>query len=372
MHVERWQRLEPWAVARVRVASADAGRVGRTVIVKWMRTGVGQARTERWRLGTELVALQFLSEDLGLADLGLAIAPRVIAADPSAGFLVLEDLAPRVALDQLICRDGAAVHRERLAAFARTLGELAAETAGRADVYRARCAAQASALPKAHVAHVADAQAQYVTLWDRAREAAVALDVAFTGPVSAELAAVLDELNSPGPFLCLSNGDAEANNILVRESGPADARLIDFEAAGYGHALRDAVCLHVPGPRWLSVGDPAAGGLAEQYRRALAHGVPEAQEDRRYGFALAGACAAWALLRLQRLAALEQRPPGHSSRIQLVETLEAAARTAATHHVLPHLAGWFRHAADVLRRRWPDTDLDLADTARFPPYRPRE
>jgi aminoglycoside phosphotransferase (APT) family kinase protein len=73
---------------------------------------------------------------------------------------------------------------------------------------------------------------------------------------------VLEELNAPGPFLALSHGDAESNNILARESGPADARLIDFEAAGYAHALIDAVCLHVPGPGWISVGDPGAAGLA--------------------------------------------------------------------------------------------------------------
>ena len=38
---------------------------------------------------------------------------------------------------------------------------------------------------------------------------------------------------------------------------------------------------------------------------------------------------------------------------------------------LPHLAGWARRTADVLRRRWPDADLDFTDWARFPPYSPR-
>ena len=95
--VERWERLEPWAVARVQLGRADAAR---TVIVKWVRAGPAEGRAEPWRLRTELAALQFLSDDLGLA-----LAPRVIAADVPAGFLVLEDLAPRVALDRLIRRD---------------------------------------------------------------------------------------------------------------------------------------------------------------------------------------------------------------------------------------------------------------------------
>jgi hypothetical protein len=120
------------------------------------------------------------------------------------------------------------------------------------------------------------------------------------------------------------------------------------------------------------VGDPGAAGLADEYRRALARGVPEAQDDRHYGFALASACMHWALLRLHRFAVLDARAPGGHSRLQLVETLESAARTAAAHRALPHLAGWARRTAHALRRRWPDADLDLTDRARFPPYSPRQ
>lgn len=353
---ERWERLDPWAVARVLLGGTGADR---TVIVKWVRAGPGQARSEPWRLRAELAALQFLSDDLGLA-----LAPRVIAADVPAGLLVLEDLAPRVALDRLIRRDGAAAHPGLLAVFARARGELSAATAGHAGTYRARCAAAGFTAP------AGGARGRFAGLWDQGRQGAAALGAPIAGPAASELTAVLDELNAPGPFLALSHGDAEANNIMVHEHGRADARLIDFEAAGYAHALFDAVCLHVPGPGWICVGDPGAG-LADQYRRALARGVPEAQDDRCYGFALASACLHWALSRLQRFAVLDNRAPGDHSRLQLVETLESAARTAQAHRALPHLAGWARRAADALRRRWPDADLDLTDRAKFPPYSPR-
>jgi hypothetical protein len=355
--VERWERLEPWAVARALLGGAGAGR---TVIVKWVRDGLAQARAESWRLQAELAALRFLSEDLGLA-----LAPRVIAADGPAGFLVLEDLAPRLALDHLIRRDGAAARLDLLAVFARARGELSAATVGQAGTYHARCSALGFPAP------AGDAEGRLARLWDQGHEDAATLGAPIAGPVASELVAVIEELNAPGPFLALSHGDAESNNILVRESGPADARLIDFEAASYAHALIDAVCLHVPGPGWISVGDPGPTGLADQYRHALARGVPAAQDDRRYGFALAAACMSWALVRLHRLAVLDARAPGDHSRLQLVETLESAARTAAAHHALPHLAGWVRRTAGVLRRRWPDADLDLTDWARFPPYSPR-
>jgi hypothetical protein len=355
--VERWERLEPWAVARVQLGGADAGR---TVIVKWVRTGSAQTRTEPWRLHYELAALRFLSDDLGLA-----LAPRVIVADVPAGFLVMEDLAPRVALDYLIRRDGAAACLKLLAVFARARGELSAATAGQAETYQARCAALGFPAP------TGDAEGRLAGLWDQGHEDATALGVPIAGSAASDLIAVLEELNTPGPFLALRHGDAESNNILVHESGPADARLIDFEDAGYGHALIDAVCLHVPGPGWISIGDPGATDLADQYRHALARGVPEAQDDQRYGFALAAACMSWALLRLHRFAVLDTRSPGDHSRLQLVETLESAARTAEAHRALPDLAGWARRTAAVLRRRWPDADLDLTDWARFPPYSPR-
>jgi hypothetical protein len=199
----------------------------------------------------------------------------------------------------------------------------------------------------------------------------VALDVPTTGQVNRELAKAAGELAAPGPFSALSNRDAEANNVLLHASGSADARLIDFEFAGYTHALADAVCLYVPGPAWLTVGDPTTTGLADAYRRALALGIPDAEDDRRYGDGLAAASVSWGLVRLRRFALLESRPPGDPSRLQLISTLEAAARTAESYRALPHLTGWIRRIAATLRRRWPDADQDFDDPARFPPYRAR-
>lgn len=185
VRVERWERLEPWAVARVLLGGAGAAR---TVIVKWVRAGPAQARSESWRLRAELAALQFLSEDLGLV-----LAPRVIAADVPAGLLVMEDLAPRVALDRLIRRDGAAAHPGLLAVFARACGELSAATAGRARTYHARCAAVGFPAP------VNGAQGRFAGLWDQGQEDAAALGTPIAGSAASELIAVLEELKRAGP-----------------------------------------------------------------------------------------------------------------------------------------------------------------------------
>ena len=76
--------------------------------------------------------------------------------------------------------------------------------------------------------------------------------------------------------------------------------MIDFESAGYRHALADAACLHVPNSLWLTVGDPVADGTEEVYRRALAARVHEAEDDRRFSEGMAAACLGMAIERLGR------------------------------------------------------------------------
>ncbi|MGW2153427.1 hypothetical protein [Nonomuraea sp. NPDC001699] len=341
VNVVEWTRLEPWRVARGRTDRDES------VIVKWTGPHASGAHDEAWRVRTEAAALRFLSEDLGAG-----LAPRVLAVDLAAGRLVLEDLAPRTALDGLLRRDGAAAHADRLAAAARVRGELGAITAGHAEAYYRRRSALGPVDPAAdRLGRVAR---------QRASGMPSVPDVPVPGGVEREFGAALDELADPGPFLVLSNGDAEANNVLVRADGHADPRLIDFEFAGFTHALHDAVPLYVPGPGWLSLGGAAE---AEIHRRALAAGVPQAEDDGRYGRGLAAACASYALARLTRLPVLDGRPAGDDSRAQLVATLEAAARAAEG--ALPRLAGWCRRGAAALRRRWPDADRDFGALAPY-------
>ncbi|MEU4539592.1 hypothetical protein AB0G15_32530 [Streptosporangium sp. NPDC023825] len=368
--LDRVEHLAPWAVLRAHLAGPEAGPPTHpagpdhepsarpagpnpgppaSVIVKWLRVHPSRSRTDARQVVTERAALRFLSEDLGLD-----LAPRVLADDMAASLLVLEDLAPRTPLDQVLRRDGAVPPPAGLAAFARALGELGAATAGHAELYLAR-----------RPAVVVDLACPHTDAWRRAVEHAAGFGVALPSRAETELARLLAELADPGPFLALTNGDAEANNFLTADG---DGRLIDFEFAGYRHTLTSAVCLYVPGPAWLTVSDPIATGLEAGYRRALARGVPEADDDRLFGFGLAAACLTWAAGRLTRFPTLDARVPGENSRLQLIFTLDAAAWTAENHRALPHLAGWARRAAQALRRRWPDADVDRAT---YPAYTPR-
>lgn len=348
-----WERLTPWYVVRCHLAGSPA-RLPESVIVKGLREDPNGSRTDPRQVLTEKAALEFL------ADLGLRIAPRLLAGDIGANLLVLQDLAPRIPLAAVLQGGDPEKAKNGLSAFARALGELSAATVGLEDTYYARRSALGSVDPRAErVRFMGNG-------WTETRGYTEALGVAPSGQVETELASVVAEIADPGPFLSFSNGDAGSNNFLV-ENG--DGRIIDFEFAGYRHALTDAVCLYVPGPMWITVGDPIATGLEVEYRAALSRTVPQAADDRLFGFGLAAACMAFAIERLHRFPLLDGRPPGDHSRPQQIATLDSAAAVAESHGALRHLTGWARGLVEVLRRRWPDADVDLTAYDAYTPRR---
>lgn len=176
------------------------------------------------------------------------------------------------------------------------------------------------------------------------------------GSAESEIESIFSELADPGRFLAFSNGDSGTNNFLIDGE---DGRIIDFEFAGYRHALTDVACLYVPGPMWITVGDPIASGFGAEYRREASAAMPQAEDDDLFGFGIAASCLAMAIERLHRLPKLDARTPGDQSRLQMVSTLDSAATAAERHNSLPRLSGWMRKIADALRRSWPDTDVAL-------------
>ncbi|MET9023785.1 hypothetical protein ABZV93_27805 [Actinopolymorpha sp. NPDC004070] len=356
-------RVEPWFVLRCHLSSPVAD-VPPTVVVKWLRDTAGGVRTDPVQLLTEQAALEFL------ADVDPDLAPALVAADtagadPRNGFLVFEDAAPREPLRSILLRDGPRPAAPLLTAFARSLAHLHAGTLGRADAYYDR------RLRLGPVDRQTDIE-RFLGKWRTGVGHMSDAGVAMPAAATRELAGITADIADPGPFLAFSNGDAGVNNYLVdsRAGGEADGRLIDFEAAGFRHAVTDLVNdLYVPGSMWLTVGDPMTNGVEKAYREALAPAVPEVADDRWFGRTLAGAGFVFVACRLANLPKIDDRPFGNHSRLHRVTTLEAAADTAERHRVLPHLTGWARAAAATLRRRWPDTDIDLTTLG---PYTARE
>jgi hypothetical protein len=345
VRIDRIDHITPWFVLRARL-SGDG--VPASVIVKWLRNTPGDTRTDSGQLYTEQAALEFLAE------IDAELAPRLVAADipasdPGRGFLVIEDLEPGEPLRAVLLRVGADATRPRLTSYARALARLHGSTIGHAESYAGhRHALGLGESPRSGL----------LTRWPSGVRCIRDIGVPMSHVTAGELAGVIAEFSYPGAFLAFSNGDAQHNNYLVDPAG--NGRMIDFEGALFQHAMIDLCHLYVPGSMWLTVQDPTSNGLEEAYRNELAPTVPEVTDDVRFGRAIAGAAFLGTLERVSALDRLDARAAGDRSRLHRIATLEAAAETAATHHCLPHLAGWARAAAERLRRRWPDADVDLA------------
>lgn len=343
--IERTEQFSPWwAVARIYLTNEAAG-LPNSVIVKWLRHHSQNFRTDPAQMLTERAALEFLAE------LNLSIAPTLLAADDDSSLLILEDLAPRVVLFDLL-RDGHPAGARGLRAFAQAWGRLHAGTVNQTDTYyRRRARLGPVDLDRDRGYGLGD-------LWMGMLPDFGSFGVEVTAEVESEMRSARESLIESGPFTCFSNGDAGTNNFLV--SGD-DGRFIDFEFAGYRNALIDAACLHVPGPMWMTVSDPIANGLVDVYRRALSAGVTSAEDDQAFGSAMAAACLVVAMHRLERLPALEGRPSGHESRAQMVSTLDSASRAARQYGSFPVFSSWIQAFADVLRKLWPDADREFPD-----------
>jgi len=347
----RVARLTPWAVARCQL-HGQSGSTPPSVIVKWLRTDPTGFRTDPAQLVTEEAALTFLS------DIGVDVAPRLVVGDARLGIVVLEDLTPRQPLNDLLAR------RDPLAptglmAFAHALGKLHAATVGLSDTYYSTREALGPVDPvEARGRFLGNQSYETVATFE-------GLGLPMPAAAVGEMATLQATLAEPGPFLALSNGDAGLNNFLVTGS---DGRIIDFEFAGYRHALADAQCLHVPNSLWLTVGDPVRDGTEAEYRRTLSAAVAEAEDDRVFGLGMAAGCLGMAVERLSRFSKVDARAPGDESRVQLISTLEAACRGAEHHRSLPRLSGWLQRVVELLRERWPDADVDIGQ---FEPFTPR-
>jgi hypothetical protein len=349
VRVRAVDRLEPWFVLRCHLTARAPG-VPASVVVKWLRDTPGDMRKDPAQLHTEQAALEFAAE------LDPALAPRLLAADtalpdPRDRILVLEDLAPRKPLREVLLGEGPERSAGLLKSFARALARLHAASAGQSDAYYSRRSRLGPVDPQADIE-------RFLGDWRAGAQRMADAGVAMTTAAMHELAGIVTELASPSAFLAFSNGDPGVNNYLVGAHG--DGRLIDFESAGFRHAICDLVNdLYIPGPMWLTVGDPLSNGIEEAYRNTLAQAVPEVTDDHWFGRAVSGAGFTFAAGRLRALARLDARPSGDNSRLNRIAALEAAADTAKRHHCLPHLTAWARAAAENLRRRWPDADIDL-------------
>jgi hypothetical protein len=361
--------VEHFPYSRVSRCTLEAagGAAPRAVVVRVLRDG--PARSGVARLHNERAALEFLDS------IGSTLAPRFIAGDATTGVLVTEDLGPHPSLlDLLLGRDRESA-RHGLLAFARALGTLHAQTAGRAAAYAARRARLGPADPDPEGL---TAPGRVAESWRRVREAVAQLGLPRPLGVDANVEAVARTLAAPGAYLAISSGDPSVVNCKVADGA---VRFFDFEGAGFRHALLDATVLRylypTGGPPWRLPQEVAAP-IEPAYRAELARGCPAALDAAGYERGLAAAGAAWAILRLARLPRVEGGPdrdswplvppgwaapiPTRSRRRQLVAIVETCITSARRAGTLEALAAWCERLVGTLRARWPEATEEL------PPY----
>lgn len=336
-----------WSVARCTISPGVSG-FGESVIIKWLRDDPNGFRVDAAQLLTERAALEFL------ASAAPGQGPRLLATDAATTLLVLEDLQPRTSLYDLLDGPPSAAATVGLRAFARAMGGLGAATSGVGENYYLRRRELGPVEPIRDRLGDPGIDGGFEDRWLDTLATAETWGLKVPDRVSTDVEAAIVELAEPGPFLAFSNGDPGENNFLV--SGE-DGRIIDFEAAGFRHALLDAAALYVGHPRWVIFPDPARSGLETVYRTALAEGIPEAADERRFGYGISCAVLAAAIRAgSRRLIKLDRRSPGDLSRPQMITILEYAAATAVRFRCLTHLAGWCSALGELLRNRWPDAD----------------
>jgi hypothetical protein len=337
-------------VARFRVASG-AG-VPETVVVKrqgnWAPYDPDSTEGTSWGLFNEWAALELLNE----AD--PAIAPRLLAADRTDGFLVLEDLGDGDGIADLVLGRDAGLARDGLVAFARTLGRMHAVTSDRRGDYDRRRRA---------LGPLPDGDRYFAFDFIRAlSEACGKIGVEIPAGASNEATAVVAELSAPTEFLAYTHGDPCPDNTRVIAGRVV---LIDFEIGAFRHVLLDGAYSTAPFPTCWCVNRipaPIVGRMEDAYCSELGTAFPGARDQAAFEDAMLNAMAFWAMATTgwhveRALGADEPLHRGvHTRRQGVVLRWETFVSRAEARGKLGALAGLGHAILSRLSVLWPDVE----------------
>lgn len=300
------------------------------------------------------------------------LSPRLQAADPRAGVLVMEDVGEGPSLADRLTGDDAGAAVRAMERYAAGMGRLHAATLGRRaelEAARASIGAGETWTDRDVCPGIWEAEclAPFLAVCER-------LEVGPAPGFEAEARAAADAVRADAP-VAFSPGDTCPDNH--RRGADGHLRFFDFEFCGFRHPLLDAAYFRVPFPTCWCVGrapDPVAPRLDAAYRAALSSAWPQAADDAWYRRQMARALGFWLLETLTFLpgegmhlaAALERdRPWGLAgTRERHLLRLDTFAETAEGWSELPAMAETARTLAARLRALWPETGVP-----RYPPFR---
>lgn len=303
---------------------------------------------------------RFFSDWSGAAFLSAALdrprTPRFYGGSYEHGFFILEDLGEHRSLVEPLLEEDAASAEKALLNFAECLGSVHAGTIGKyADLE------QRLRNIKPHLAGFGAAASELRHRLEQLHSGLEQLGLRIEPGFSRDVDAVCAAIDAPGPFFAYIHGDPCPDNVFWNGQ---ELRLIDFEFAGFGHALLDGVYPRMMFPTcWCAKRVPAelVSKIERVYRAELAKGCQAARDDRLFESALATACGYWLLMTLSRglTRALEvdQSWGIATIRQRVFARLEAFLTIAEECGELPALRGMSNRVLDVLPKKWPDTPL---------------
>lgn len=330
-------------------------RLPASVVVKRWNSGRGGCFAQEW------AALSFLGE---VPD-ARPLVPAVYGVDADTELLILEDLttprqshgleSPNLLGNILFGADQQQAEAALLGANG-VLGHLHGATIGRAAAfqhYRSRSGAEGVSRHPVH-----KLQETLTTLPDLLD----AHGVRPTTAVRADIEAACALIREPGPFLCLTHGDAAPGNILFRDG---NVRLVDFEASDFRHALADGsfACIRYLYSVWArQVPADIRHRCLTAYRASLIPACPAAADDQLFGHGLVACSAAWLAAMCRHLTSVgdTDRKWGRATiRQRIAAMIDHFVPLAREHAAFEALGAAADDLGQRLSRRWPSEDLAL-------------
>ncbi|GHO84249.1 phosphotransferase [Dictyobacter formicarum] len=297
---------------------------------------------------TDWASLAFLSQ---MAD-EHSVAPRLFGGDAEHLLFVMEDLGEEGSIDHLLHVHDSSRATSVLCALARQMGTLHATTMGKERQFERLCEdlSLATVSSRYQEAERWLEGCKKVERWCH--------ELSYLPPAGFEQACIriADTFALPGAFLALTHGDpAPTNNYL---SG-SQIYLIDFEYAGYRHALYDLTGWNIlcPLPR------ACVHLMSHHLRAALAPACPAAECDEIYQTAWGILCTyrAMALLSWMPLRLIEHNAPWADNWSRREAMVVALSRWEEATREVKGLEVMAVVAAQLLRRcqtLWPDISAE--------------
>lgn len=248
-----------------------------SIIVKWIKDPLDTTRGL-----ADWASLAFLSQ---MTDECL-VAPRLFGGDAEHLLFVMEDLGEEGSLEHILLEDDSSRAMAMLCALARQMGTLHAATMGKESIFQRSCESLSLGTVPSRIQEARRwvEDCQKVAGWCRALE--------YTPPEGFEQACaqVAHTFANPGAFLAFTHGDPAPTNNQLRGN---QIYLVDFEYAGFRHALYDLTGWNILCP----LPKACVRLMSDNLRAALAPACPIVECDNVFQ-------SAWAMLCTYRAMAL--------------------------------------------------------------------